>query len=126
MENYLFIEQEEGFIKQNGYKLLKEDEKIKLKVELTKSTSNPYGIAHGGLIFGLGDTIMGIVARNAKNKNCVTINSNIDFLKPGKGKYLIAEATPVKVGDTICVLKTKIYNDNGDLIATMSGTYYYI
>lgn len=126
MENYLFIEQEEGFIKQNGYKLLKEDEKVKLKVELTKSTLNPYGIAHGGLIFGLGDTIMGIVARNTKKQNCVTINSNIDFLKPGKGKYLIAEAKPVKVGDTICVLKTKIYNDNGELIATMSGTYYYI
>lgn len=124
MKEYSFIE--EGFIKQNGYKLINQDGQIKLKVDLTQSALNPYGAAHGGLIFGLGDTLMGIVARKAKNKKCVTINSNIDFLKPGKGKFLIAESSPVKIGNTICVFKTQIYNENKELIATMTGTYYYI
>lgn len=126
MEELLLIMNDEGFIKHNGYEVITDGDKIKLKVNLKEISFNPYKIAHGGLIFGLGDTIMGIAARNSKGKNCVTLNSTIDFLKPGKGEFLIAEATVVKVGKTTCVVRTEIFNDEDDLIATMGGTYYYI
>ncbi len=52
-----------GFIKNNHYQLeeIKED-KVVVTAIITEEAKNPYGILHGGFIFGLGDTAMGIAA----------------------------------------------------------------
>ena len=36
------------------------EEACVLKAKVTKNSLNPYGIAHGGFIFGLGDTVLGM------------------------------------------------------------------
>ena len=119
--------EKKGFMYHNNYSLveLKEEEYSIVKVELKEQALNPFGIAHGGLIFGLGDTAMGIVV-NTKEKIAVTLSSNITYLRPAKGSYLIAKAKMVKKGKTISYLNAEIYNEKDVLVATMDADYCYV
>lgn len=121
-ENNIF--EDEGFISHNNYKLksLTED-KVELTVELTKKGFNPYNIAHGGLIFGLADTAIGILVSYNKLP-AITLSSNINFIRPGIGKYLKATAEMIKRGKKICFCKATVYNDKEEIIAVVEANYY--
>ena len=116
-----------GFIKHNNFHILEieKGKKVKMQAELTENALNPYRYAHGGFIFGLGDTAMGVLARTT-GKNAVTLNSTINYLRPSVGKELVAEAEIVKSGKTICYTKCNFYDENHKLTATMDASYYYI
>ena len=119
------LEEEPGFFKNNKYHVLLENDEIMLKADLDENSMNPYGFAHGGLIFGLGDTMMGILA--AKNgRTAVTINATINYISKGIGKYLIAKANVIKEGKTTCFLECHIYDENEKLVATLQSNYYYL
>ena len=115
------------FINNNNYEIIKvaEGKNAILKGIITETSNNPYNIAHGGFIFGLGDTAMGIAAAST-GKNAVTLSATINYLKPSVGKYLIAEAEIVRSGKSTCYLRTNIYNDKEELVATMDSNYYYV
>ena len=120
------MEKEPGYFNHNNYHILKAtEENIELRADLTENSMNPYNIAHGGFIFGLGDTAMGVAA-SSTGKNAVTLSATINYLKPSTGKYLIAEAEVIKSGKKICYLQTNIYNDNEELVATMDSNYCYV
>ena len=116
-----------GFIYSNNFELLESEDGVSaiVKAKMTDSSLNPYGIAHGGFVFGLGDTSMGVVARSTGRK-AVTLSANITYLKPSKGNYLIAKAEMVKNGKTTCYLRSNIYDENDILVASMDSNYYYI
>lgn len=115
------------FIKNNNYKVVEvvEGKKATLKGLISETSNNPYNIAHGGFIFGLGDTAMGIAAASTGRK-AVTLSATINYLKPSVGNYLIAEAEIIRSGKTTCYLRTNIYNDKEDLVATMDSNYYFV
>ena len=120
------VEEKTGFMKHNG--IIVEEVKenyTKISCDLDDNKMNHNQTAHGGLIFSLADSAMGIAAIT-NGKNVCTINAQIDYLKPGTGKKLIAVAEPIKVGKTVSVYKTSIYNEKEDLVATVTGTYYFI
>ena len=93
--------------------------------DIREESLNPYGFAHGGLIFGLGDTAMGILSRSSGRK-AVTLNSTINYLRPVVGKILRAEAEMIKDGKKTCLLRCNFYDENNKLTATMDGNYCYI
>lgn len=111
-----------NFINYNNMEVIEDG---KIKVDICDKTLNPFNIVHGGLIFSMGDTVMGLMIKNT-GRNAVTISSSINFISPGVGKYLVAQASVVKNGMHTCVMEAKIVNDKCILVATMSGTYYYI
>ncbi len=115
-----------GFMKYNNYQLeeLEEDKSV-MSVELNENSLNPSGIAHGGLVFGLADTAMGMLAYLTGRK-VVTVDANINYLKPCKGSKVTCVAEPVKVGKTIGVYQASIYNENKELAATVIGTYFFL
>ena len=116
----------EGFFKHNNYELVEVTaENCTLKAQITENALNPYGIAHGGFIFGLGDTSLGIIAA-LNGRPAVTLNSTINFLKAAKTKYIIAKGEILKRGKKITYLQAKIYDDQDNLIALMDANYYYI
>ena len=120
------LENEEGFFNHNNFSIEERTkDNVILKALITKNSTNPYGIAHGGFIFGLGDTVMGMLARK-DGRNAVTLNANITYLKPGTGEYLIAKGEIIKQGKSTCYLRANIYNDEDKLIATMDSNYFYI
>lgn len=120
------IENDEGFIKNNNYHVIESTkETITIKAEITQNSMNPYGFVHGGFIFGLGDTVMGMLAATTEKK-AVTMSANISYLKPAVGKYLIAKAEFLRCGKKACFLKTDIYNDKEEIVASMTGDFFFI
>ena len=120
------LETKESFSKHNNYHIEKWNKKETIiRADLTPTALNPYGNAHGGFIFGLGDMVMGLMAASI-GKMPVTVDANINYLKPGVGEYLIASAKLIKAGKKIAFLSTDIYNDKKELVATMTGNYFYL
>ena len=121
------MENSSGFIKLNKYHVLEiaKGEKTVMEADITEDSLNPFDFAHGGFIFGLGDTAMGVTARST-GRNAVTLNSNITYLRPTVGKKLKAVAELIKDGKKTCFLRCNFYDENEKLTATMEGNYYYI
>lgn len=96
------------------------------KGELTvrEELANPYGMVHGGCIFTLADTIGGSAALT-HGKPIVTVDSSIHYLSPAVNTTkLIAEAREIKYGSKIAVYEVNITNDNGELLATSTMSYF--
>ncbi len=121
------LEEDPGYISYNHHHVesVEKGKKAVLTIELREESLNPYGFAHGGLIFGLGDTAMGILSRSSGRK-AVTLNSTINYLRPVVGKILRAEAEMIKDGKKTCLLRCNFYDENNKLTATMDGNYCYI
>ena len=120
------INETPGFIKHNNFQLEEvTNDYCKMSVELAENAINPNGTAHGGLMFGLADTTMGVLARTT-GRNIVTINAQIDYLKPGKGNKITCIAEPLKVGKTTAVYRANIYNEEDTLISTVTGTFFFL
>ncbi len=110
----------------NGIKIVKISEGYaECRAELSPESNNAQGIAHGGLIFALADVSSGYAADYA-DRECVTANGNINFLRPAMGRYLKAVAKPIKVGKKISVVECSVTDDRGKLIALATFTYCFI
>lgn len=97
-------------------------DKVEVHVECKDYSLNIWKIMHGGLIFGLADIAIGVLCY-ANGNESVTIDSNINYLKPIK-KYAKAVATKVKTGKTISLYKADIFNEKDELCATVTMNYY--
>ena len=115
-----------GFMTYNGLYIVEAKENyVKIGVDITEKSLNPFGIVHGGLIYTLADSAMGI-ALATTGRSGVTLNSTIDYLTPGKGKKLFADTEIVKDGKSIVVFRVNIKDENDTLVSVASGTYYII
>lgn len=119
-----------GFIGNNNYNVIKVEEGYcELEGVISETSYNNMNIVHGGYIFGLADTAAGIAALSnvfGSDVNIVTVDANINYFKPVKGERLVAKASVIKPGKTISVIEVEIYNDNNDMVAKSSMTFYYI
>jgi acyl-CoA thioesterase len=96
----------------------------RVEIDLKNDIMNSLGFAHGGVLFSLADSASGAAAASRGTKN-VTLSGNLNFVHQGRGfRKLIAEARSVHEGKTISVYNTTIHNENGELIAEGSYTYY--
>lgn len=121
-----YVEETPGFIKYNNMHLEDIGENTAtMYVDITENSLNPTNIAHGGLIFGLADSVMGMAARTT-GYNVVTINADIHYIRPGKGKRLTATAEAIKVGKTTAVYRADIFTEDGTLCATSTATYFFL
>lgn len=97
-----------------------------------------YGILHGGVISSVldmagGMIVMAAAAYKHPNANvdelaeilgkCSTVDLQISYLRPGRGEHFIAKAWLVKSGNKISFARMELFNQEGTLIATGSGTY---
>ena len=119
-----------GFIGNNNYNVIKVEEGYcELEGIISETSYNNMNIVHGGYIFGLADTAAGIAALSnvfGSDVNIVTVDANFNYFKPVKGERLVAKASVIKPGKTISVIEVEIYNDNNDMVAKSSMTFYYI
>lgn len=90
---------------------------------LTNHSMNPNGKVHGGLLFALADYVGGFCIGN---RNCVTQGANISYLRPADGEYLIAKATPIKVGKRVAVVDVCVYDDKEVLVSKSTNTYFFV
>lgn len=95
-----------------------------LEIPVEAKHLNPLGIVHGGVIFSLADTVMGL-AINTLDADCVTMDAQINYIKPGKvGDVIKARGMVVKFGRKIIVTRAEIVNQKNELVAILNGTYY--
>ena len=54
-----------------------------------------------------------------------TIDLRVDFLRPGIGKWFVVTAYSLRSGNKIAVNRIELHNDQNDLIAVGTGSYFF-
>ena len=120
------LKNDNGFVSANNYNILFVSENYcEMEAVMSNASFNPFGIAHGGYVFGFADTAAGIAAMTDE-RTAVTISANIEYLKSGKGSKLIAKAKALKTGKSISVIEVFIYDEEDNLIAKANFNYFYL
>lgn len=119
------MREDPGFIKEMGIELTElEEGYAKGRITLSEKHNNPMGTVHGGLIFGLADTIGGRAAMSYGDK-VVTLNANISYLNAAANtEYIEAEATEVKNGKTTAIYDVMIRTAEGIDVAKVTFTFF--
>ena len=120
-----YIENNPGFIKNNGFKVKElNEEKCILEYNIKKDGLNPMGIVHGGVLFGLDDTAAGVLSSLGGIEQ-VTTNSSMNYIRPATKGKIYAVATKLKVGKSIGYFEVKIYDSSDNLLATSFVNMFY-
>ena len=90
---------------------------------LRPESRNPMGVVHGGALFTLADTVAGTAAFTT-GRNCVTLDSSMQFLSAARGDKLRCVAKPKKAGRTILVYEVTITDSEERLVASGTFTFY--
>lgn len=106
------------------------DNSPKLLVDLDRIHMNGGWNAHGGLIMTLLDMSMAATARltDPMRRGAVTVEMKTNFMKPGGkiGGKLFAQGAVRHSSKKLSFCDAEIKNENGELIATASGTFKFI
>lgn len=97
------------------------DEYIKSKMPVNQHTKQPMGLLHGGASAVLSESVgslAGWLVCGDIEKSVVGIEINANHLKAVKKGFVYGITRPVKLGKTIQVWSTEIFDDNNDLICT--------
>ena len=96
------------------------------KMELGIQNENTYGVAQGGAIYTLCDVAIGFnILKNVKeNEKVFTLELKVNFIKKGKGSYLLASPSILYQGRSTIAAECEINDENGDLVAKGLGTFF--
>lgn len=98
-----------------------------------------HGILHGGVISSVLDAVGGVVAMATVIHKypdaeldelvkligkCSTIDLTINYLRAGRGESFFAKAYALKSGNKVIFVRMELLNQDNELIATGSGTYF--
>jgi acyl-CoA thioesterase len=113
----------QGFNKHNGIVLDKiSDNYAECRIELSEISFNDQAIAHGGLVYALADVTAGY-ATFRDDRDCVTLSSDFNFLRPATGAYIRAVGVPLKMGRKTAVSEVSVYDGGEKLVAKGTFTY---
>ena len=89
------------------------------ELPVTPDMMNSRGVVQGGAIMTLADfTFAG--ASNAMGHTTVSTGLNINFIRPGTGKKLVANARKIHHGRSTCLYQVDVFNDENKLVAAVS------
>lgn len=101
-----------------------EDGTYRFHVPITPFMLNRLHFVHGGISATLADATMGSLASRVTGKKVVTVDMNLQYLAPGKGKKLISTARLLRKGKQVVFCECSITNDRGDKVLSASGTFF--
>ena len=81
---------------------------------------NVAGIPHGGAVFSLGDFAFGVAANGFAQRLTISLQHDITYLTPARGKELIATARCIKGGHYTGFYTVEITDDMGTNVAHMT------
>ncbi len=94
-----------------------------LHVDMRPELANPYGMAHGGLLFTLIDTAAGAAART-DGREYVTLNANVNYLRNTTTGKITADAHLVRRGKTATVVDVVVTDEKGIRLTTGTVTMF--
>lgn len=95
-------------------------------MEIDEHKMNANNVVQGGAIFTLADFAFAGAANSFEGLRCSSMNSVINFLRPGTGSQLCARAQVVNKGKRSCLVETEVFNDAGKLVAKITTTGFFI
>ena len=101
-----------------------EDGRVEARMPLHDEQRQYSGVIHGGVLAALADTVAGFAAYTMLpiDRDVLTADLNISFLRAAWGKELIAKGYVVKPGRHLHFCECEIYCD-GKLVSKASGTF---
>lgn len=108
-----------------GIKLIEVSEgRAVVEMEVKDEHLNLVGTTHGGAIFTLADTALGL-ASNSRGRISVALNVQINYIKATKtGTILTAVAVEEHLTRKTGVYSVRVTDEKGNLIAIATGTCY--
>ena len=94
-----------------------------LHVDMRPELANPYGMAHGGLLFTLIDTAAVAEART-DGREYVTLNANVNYLRNTTTGKITADAHLVRRGKTATVVDVVVTDEKGIRLTTGTVTMF--
>ena len=122
-----YMNEAEGFNKVNGIRFpVVEEGYCECEVDITRSSLNPQGVAHGSLLFALCDCVTGMATASVGGgRSMLTQSANIHFLRPGVSGTLHAKSRLIKSGRTTALCIGEVYDDDGRLLVTSQFEVFY-
>jgi uncharacterized protein (TIGR00369 family) len=100
----------------------KERGKAIVELEIDSRLNNPMGRVHGGVLAALSDAAMGIAFGRTldEGQDFSTIDLHIHFMRPVRGKKLVARGEMIQRGLRIGFVRCVITDDRGKEVASSS------
>lgn len=97
---------------------------IEAKMPLFEEQRQYSGVIHGGILAALADTVAGFASYTVtpSDKDVLTAELNVSFLRAVWGKELMAKAKVIKPGRTIHFSECEIFCDD-KLVSKATGTF---
>ncbi|MBP1933755.1 PaaI family thioesterase [Ammoniphilus resinae] len=95
---------------------------------ITRDLLNPYRIVYGGVTAMMADMAMGWMLEELiePRDKVVTLDMNVNYHNPGRGKELIAHCTVVHRAQNVMQASCTIVNDKDELVVTSTGTFFHL
>ncbi len=81
---------------------------------------NAKGVIMGGAIYTLADFTFAVATNQNEEYYTVSTSVTVNYLRPGLGKSLYAEAISIRDGKTVCFYDVNVYNDENKLVAKVN------
>lgn len=94
----------------------------KLELEAHHSLSESMVLAHGGVAFGLADSLSAAALASVEGTPGPTLDVRIDYLRPATGD-IYGEAEVVRYGSDTGVVAVDLFDEKERRIATTRGVY---
>ncbi|RXT08198.1 PaaI family thioesterase [Ammoniphilus sp. CFH 90114] len=109
-------------------KLIESGERFSCSMPITRDILNPYRIVYGGITALLADMAMGWMLEELidQKDKVVTLDMNVNYHNPGRGKELIAHCRLTHRAQKIMQATCRIVNDRGEVIVTATGTFLHL
>lgn len=93
------------------------------EMEISEHEKNYMGMLHGGAFFTIADVVAGLCV-SYYGEQCVTLSSNLNYLKAATSGKIIARSSLSRRGRKICVCEIRIVSEEEVLLCTGTFTMY--
>lgn len=113
-----------AFVNASDVEIIEEENgEIITRVKLVDKHKNPYGTAHGGLLYTMADAAAGFASCKVAELP-VTLHSDFHFIKNRKEGVITARAKLLQKGGHIILLRVSVESEDGELLAEGTFTYF--
>jgi len=96
-----------------------------VRLPIEEKLTNAIGLVHGGAIFSVADSAVGmaLVGMINRNENISTLEMKINYMKPVNGREIVAEARIIHRGSQSAIGDVEVRDEDRNLVSKGLATY---
>lgn len=101
---------------------------VEIRLPYRSDLTQQHSYLHAGIVTTIADSACGYAAFSLmpRNSEVLSVEFKVNLLRPAKGDLFLAQATVIKAGKTLTVVRADVFSVAQDskkqLVATMMGT----